>query len=201
MLGGACTLPLAACGGGGWHDIDVTGVSPPLDFTMERAPDGARVGPADFRGELTMLNFGYTFCPDVCPLTLQNVSLVLGRMGPARAGVRFLFVTVDPERDGLAALGQYVGLFGPNFVGLRGTPDQLERLARRYRIAYSVRPATATHGIEVTHSAIIYVFDRAGRARLIVPSLSSPQPDILGVASDLMRLDRERPARARWVWV
>ncbi len=199
LLRGACVLPLSGCGDGGWHDIDVTGTSPSLAFTMERAPDGARVSQADFRGHVTMLYFGYTFCPDVCPLTLQNVSTVLGRMGRPAGSVRFLFVTVDPARDTLAALGQYLGLFGPNFVGLRGTPDQLELLAQRYRIAYSVTPANASHGIEVTHSSVVYVFDRTGRARLLVPSLSSPQPDIAGVASDLIRVADERPSWRDWV--
>jgi protein SCO1/2 len=139
-----------------------------------------------------MLYFGYTFCPDVCPLTLQNVGDVLQKMGADAQAVRVLFVTVDPKRDSLPVLGHYLGLFGPRFVGLRGTPDQLATLARRYRIAYSVTPAAGGKGEEVTHSS-------AGAARLLVPSLASSTPDIEGVAADLTRLAREHSSVPGWL--
>ena len=83
--------PLAGCvdGGGGWHDIDVSGTSPPLRFALERAPDGRTVTAADYRGRIVLLYFGYTSCPDVCPLTLQNVNVALSRSGlpPGDRGV------------------------------------------------------------------------------------------------------------------
>lgn len=193
-LASASLLPLAGCGGegGAWHDIDVTGTSPALRFDLAEAPSGRTVTGRDFRGELAMLYFGYTSCPDVCPLTLQNAATALARAGRSAVGTRFLFVTVDPGRDTLPVLAQYAALFGPRFVGLRGTPDQLARLARRFRIAYSVTPATATEPEQVAHTSIVYVFDRSGAARLIVPSLASANPDIAGVASDLGRLGRAR---------
>ena len=191
-------LPLAGCGDrDGWHDIDVTGTSPSLRFTLEEAPSGRTVTEADFRGAVTMLYFGYTSCPDICPLTLQNVSSALAAAGAAARGTRFLFVTVDPGRDTPSVLANYVALFGPAFVGLRGTPDQLARLARRFRIAYAVTPATASEPEQVTHTSIVYVFDRSGAARLIVPSLATATPDIRGVASDLARLGRS-PDGVSW---
>jgi protein SCO1/2 len=146
-----------------------------------------------------MLYFGYTFCPDVCPLTLQNVGDVFSHMGVDAAAVRFLFVTVDPGRDSLPVLAQYVSQFGSNFIGLRGTPDQLATLARRYRIAYSVAPGSGGNGVEVTHSSAVYVFDRNGAARLLVPSLASSAPDTNGVAADLARLVHERPSTLGWL--
>ncbi len=202
-LAGLAALPiatagLAGCDGDAWADIDVTGTSPDLAFTLAEAPTGRTVTASDFRGAPSMLYFGYTNCPDVCPLTLQNVSMALDRAGPAAADVRFLFVTVDPTRDTLPVLGQYVALFGPRFVGLRGTPDQLARLARRFRIAYAVTPATPGQPETVTHTSIIYVFDARGRARLIVPSLASATPDIKGVARDMARLGRS-PTEVSWL--
>jgi protein SCO1/2 len=172
----------------GWNSVDVTGASPPLALDMTDAASGQTVTAANFRGKIVMLYLGYTFCPDVCPLTLGRVADVLDRLGKQAAQVRFLFVTVDPGRDTVPVLRNYVHAFGPEFVGLRGTPDAIERLARRYRLAYSVALPTATTPYEVTHSAAIYVFDRDGKARLLVPSLASTTPDIKGTVADLSRL-------------
>ena len=199
LAAGAAATPLAACGDAKpWHDVDVGGSSPALRFSLQRAPDGRPVFGADYRGEIVMLYFGYTFCPDACPLTLQNANETFSRMGGDAQAVRFLFVTVDPARDSLDVLGRYCAQFGPRVTGLRGTQDQLARLARRYRIAYSVTPAAG--GVEaVTHSSAIYVFDRSGAARLLVPSFASSTPDIAGVADDLTRLARQRPSEPAWL--
>jgi protein SCO1 len=171
-----------------WHNIDIGGSAPPLAFAMTDANTGREVTAAHFRGKVTLLYLGYTNCPDVCPLTLQHVSTILHRLGKAAAQLRVLFVTVDPNRDTLAVLRRYTALFAPQVVGLRGTPNELAQLARRYRLAYSVSPATASHPYEVTHSSALYVFDRSGRARLLIPSLANANPDIAGTAADLERL-------------
>ena len=172
----------------GWHNIDVAGDVPPLAFTMTDATTGKTVTSADFRGKLVMLYLGYTMCPDVCPLTLQNVGVILKKLGPRASDVRLLFVTVDPNRDTLPVLKRYTSLFAPQVVGLRGSADQLAQLARRYRLAYSVSPANKTHPYEVTHSSAIYVFDQDGRPQLLVPSLATTKPDLAGTADDLQRL-------------
>ncbi|HTV44316.1 MAG TPA: SCO family protein [Stellaceae bacterium] len=189
MGGGLGLLLLAGCGDNGkWHSINVSGSLPPLAFTMTRASDGKEVTAADYRGKIVLLYFGYTNCPDICPETLSNTAQVLTRMGPEAQHVRMLFVTVDPNRDTPPVLAAYVKNFAPQIEGLRGTADQLTTLARRYRVVYSVSPATKTHPYEVTHSAAIYVFDGSGAARLIIGSLSSTHPDIPGTADDLKRL-------------
>lgn len=196
----AAGIPLAAARAAQvpWHDIDVTGTSPALDFSMPATPTGHSATQADFRGFVTMLYFGYTFCPDVCPLTLQNVTTALGKMGADAKHVRFLFVTVDPERDTIPVLTRYTALFGPQFVGLRGSPDELLRMAKRYRIAYEVSPSTDPAKYEVTHSSAIYVFDKQGDARLLVPSMASQNPDTDGLAADLVRLNQQAPSW--WSW-
>lgn len=182
-----------------WHSIDVTGTSPSLDLTMQATPDGRTVFQANYRGFVTMLYFGYTFCPDVCPLTMQNVAAALGKTGDAAKHIRVLFVTVDPNRDTIPVLTSYVGLFGPDFVGLRGDADQLEQLTKRFRIAYAVTPSPDPAKYEVTHGSAIYVFDRQGDARLLVPSMASQTPDIDGLAADLVRLTNEKPSWFGWL--
>lgn len=180
---------LAGCGAGSaWHAIDVSGSLPPLSFTMTRSEDGKQVTQADYRGETVLLYFGYTNCPDVCPTTLSEVHDILMRLGPEVRHVRMLFVTVDPNRDTAPVLSAYVKNFGTEIDGLRGTPDELAALARRYRVEYSVTPASGNHPYDVTHSSAIFVFDGSGASRLIVASLSSTTPDIAGTTADLKRL-------------
>lgn len=180
---------LAGCGAGSaWHAVDVTGSLPPLSLTMTRSEDGKQVTQADYRGETVLLYFGYTNCPDVCPTTLSEVHDILTRLGPEARHVRMLFVTVDPNRDTAPVLSAYVKNFGTEIDGLRGTPDELAALARRYRVEYSVTPASGNHPYDVTHSSAIFVFDGSGAARLIVASLSSTAPDVAGTTADLKRL-------------
>ncbi|MBU6419775.1 MAG: SCO family protein [Proteobacteria bacterium] len=179
-------LALAAC----HHqlskqDVNIRGLVPPLSFTMTDVQTGKQVTAADFRGDVVLLYFGYTNCPDVCPTTLYNMQRVQKAMGKAADKVKVLFVTVDPDRDTPAVLTQYTALFGGNVVGLRGTPDELYSLARRYRVVFSVvkKPVYT-----VTHSAAIYVFNRKGQPEFIIAGLSTVKPDIDGIASDLRRV-------------
>ncbi len=183
---------LAGCGGRStWHAVDVTGSLPPLSFAMTRSEDGKQVTQADYRGETVLLYFGYTNCPDVCPTTLSKVHDILTRLGPEARRVRMLFVTVDPNRDTARVLSAYAKNFATEIDGLRGTPDELAVLARRYRVEYSVTPANGSHPYDVTHSSAIFVFDGSGAARLIVASLASTTPDIAGTTADLKRLVEE----------
>lgn len=194
LLGaGVCVGLLGGCDGDRkWHSIDVSGSSPALSFTMTRASDGKTVTQADYRGRVVMLYFGYTYCPDVCPTTLSNIAEILHRLGPEANDVRVLFVTVDPNRDTPSVLAAYVKNFAPQIQGLRGTPDQLAALARRYRVVYSVKPATKDHPYEVSHSSAIYVFDGSGAARLLI---ASRMPVIGGTVDDLKRLiEEDHPA-------
>lgn len=181
-------LALAGCHESEFHSIDVAGSSPSLAFVMTRAGDDKAVTEADYRGKIVLLYFGYTFCPDVCPTTLTNIADILRKLGPEAQNVRVLFVSVDPDRDTLSVLADYAQNFGPHIDALRGTPDELAALARRYRVVYSVTPATQDHPYEVTHSSVVYVFDGTGAARLLIPSLDSGKPDIDGAAADLTRL-------------
>jgi protein SCO1 len=171
-----------------WHAVDISGTLPPLYFVLTRADDGKTVTADDFKGKVVLLYFGYTFCPDICPLTLANVALVLNALGDKATDVGVLFVTVDPNRDTLPVLKDFTAAFGPEVVGVRGDPDQLAALAKRYRVAYSVTPATGDRPYEVNHSSAIYVFDKTGIIRLLLASLMTENPDIDGTTADLRRL-------------
>ena len=190
---GAMTLASLAAGPAlAWNSTDISGALPPLDFTMTRASDGKRITAAAYRGKVVILFFGYTSCPDICPTTLMNAATMLKSLGPRADDVRFLFVTVDPNRDSLDTLKQYTGSFAPQIVGLRGTPDQLATLAKRYRVAYSVTPPGDGHDYEVTHSTAAYVFDRGGDIKLLFTDLAAPNAKLDRMTADL----REMVARA-----
>jgi protein SCO1/2 len=196
LAAGLALAILEGCGdGASWHSADVSGSLPPLSFSLTRSEDGKRVTEADYRGKIVLLYFGYTQCPDECPSTLANTAEILSRLGADAQYVRVLFVTVDPNRDTAPILSTYTRNFAPEIVGLRGTPDALAALARRYRVLYSVTPATKDGRYEVTHSAGVYVFDRWGDARLIVAALDRANSDIAGTAADLRRLIAETQPR------
>jgi protein SCO1 len=179
----AVMVLLSGCGPSGapWHATDITGAMPKLEFSMNRASDGAAVTGRDYRGRVTLVYFGYTNCPDICPMTLANLADVLKRLGPNANKVRVLFVTVDPNRDTLPVLKAYAAAFAPQVDGLRGTDNALAALARRYRVAYSVKTEPV---YEVMHTSAVFIFDATGRARLVTLSTE----DTAGLAEDVKRL-------------
>lgn len=159
---------LAACASKpNWQLNDVSGHLPELKFQMT-SDQGKPVTAATYRGKVVVVYFGYTHCPDVCPLTLVHLHTVLQRLGKDADDVRILFVTVDPTRDTVPVLRQYVSAFDPRIVGLTGTQDAIAKLAKRYRAFYQREtPKTTSGDYEVTHSSATYIFDREGRARLL----------------------------------
>jgi protein SCO1/2 len=176
---------LAGCGPDKpWHATDITGAMPRLEFAMTRAGDGAQVSAGDYLGRVTILYFGYTNCPDICPTTLANLSDMLRQLGRDADKVRVLFVTVDPNRDTLPILKKYAAAFAPQIDGLRGSDNALADLARRYRIAYSVKTQPR---YEVMHSSAVFFFDAASRARLVTLSTD----DTAALTEDVKRLLRQ----------
>ncbi len=177
-------LALAACGRGEMRPgvTDIAGVMPDLKFTMQRANDAAWVTQDSYRGKIAVLYFGYTNCPDVCPATLSNLADVLKDLGPHANDVRILFVSVDPARDNLAALKEYAGAFAPQIDGLRGSNNEIAKLAQRYRVLYSV--TKTDKGIEVMHSGSVFIFDRGGHAREVMTTTA----DEKAIANDLAEI-------------
>lgn len=167
LLGGALAL-LAACGHAPppWQLNDVRGHLPDLQFNLTN-DNGKPVTAADFRGKYVVMYFGYTHCPDVCPLTLVHLHLVMQKLGADAGKVQILFVSVDPARDTPQVLHQYVSAFDPRIVGLTGTPVQIASMAKNYRAAFNRDATQAGGGYQVSHSSGIYIFDRTGHARLL----------------------------------
>jgi protein SCO1 len=180
----ALALGLAACSQPKhWALQDISGLMPPLKFDLTDDA-GRAVNASDYRGKIVLLYFGYTHCPDVCPTTLGTLSLTLHQLGADADKVRVLFVSVDPKRDTTAVLKQYVDAFGPQFVGLRGSDDQLESLTKRYRVAYSREKPDTQGNYTVSHSSAVFIFDGEGKSRLL--SLSSSKAS--EISQDLKRL-------------
>jgi len=119
---------------------------------------------AEFRGKLMLIYFGYTFCPDICPTELQTMSDALDALGDKANLVQPIFVTVDPERDTPAVVKDYVSHFHPRFVGLTGTPAQIEAATKAYRV-YAAKAPAKDGGKDylMDHTGLVYLMDTDGK--------------------------------------
>lgn len=151
---------------------------PAPDFTLtDQYGSAFRLG--EHAGDVVVLFFGYTTCPDVCPTTLAQYRLIKEMLGDDADRVRFVFVTVDPERDKQERLNQYVSIFDPEFVGLTGDVDELQAVWRAYGIYVErVEAPDSPVGYWVNHSAGSYVIDPKGDLRL-VHSYNTPREDVV----------------------
>lgn len=124
---------------------------------------GKRVTDRDFRGRKTLVYFGFTSCPDVCPSGLQAISAALDLLGPKGEVITPLFISVDPDRDTPAKLAEYVKSFHPRLVGLTGSPEEIAATAKAYRVYYKKVPDQATPGAySVDHTSFLYLMDENG---------------------------------------
>jgi cytochrome oxidase Cu insertion factor (SCO1/SenC/PrrC family) len=142
-------------------------------FTLV-AHTGETVSDTDFQGKYLLVFFGYTFCPDVCPTSLQEMAMTLDALGSEAAMVQPLFITIDPQRDTPEVLAEYVAAFDARIIGLTGTPEQIAAVAKAYR-AYYARSDTASGGDTylMDHSAFIYLMGPDGR---FLKALSHREP-------------------------
>jgi protein SCO1/2 len=127
---------------------------------------GKAVTDADFRGRYMLIYFGYSFCPDVCPTTLSVMAQALDKMSVAKSRVVPVFITIDPERDTPAVLKDYMAAFGPQFVGLTGSPEQIKAVEKEYRVYAKKTPIDASNpkrGYGMDHSSVIYLMGPDGR--------------------------------------
>jgi protein SCO1/2 len=122
------------------------------------------------RGKLVVLGFGFSHCPDVCPVTLAILAQVRKQLGTLADQVQVVYVTVDPERDTPARLREYLAVFDSTFIGITGKPEQLSALRQEYGIiATRAEGKDVEGGYLVHHSSYIYLIDRQGRLRALVP--------------------------------
>lgn len=153
--------------------------SPPLQGARLGGPltltdqNGRRTSEADFAGRYRIVYFGFTFCPDVCPVDLQQIGQAMRRMektDPAKAAmIQPIFVTVDPERDTPAVLKQYVAAFHPQLIGLTGSAEEIARTAKDYGVYYTKGEADGAGGYAMDHLRIALLFGPDGAPIAILP--------------------------------
>jgi protein SCO1 len=140
---------------------------------------------SQFRGRTVLLFFGFVNCPDVCPLTLNRLSIVLDDLSVDPDRVSVLLVTVDPDRDTPEALAEYVRGFGPHVVGLTGTAEQLESVRASFHAHASAGHSHDGH-VMMTHTTQVFGIDRSGQIRVLI----SPEFELDTVRSDVRTLMR-----------
>ena len=168
----ALALALSACSDRAsvvpqFKSTDITGLDWGHDFHLTDH-NGKPRSVADFKGKVMMLFFGYTHCPDMCPLALHDMALTVEKLGKDSARVQGLFVTVDPKRDTPEVLAKYVPAFNPTFLGLYADEKTTAATAKEFKVFYSAQAADAQGNYTVDHNAGIYVFDTHGRLRLFM---------------------------------
>ena len=141
---------------------------------------------ADFQGKATVVFFGYTACPDICPTMLAKLADVMKVLGSDAERVQVLFVTIDPQRDSAERLKDFVPWFNPTFLGLRGDEVQIKAATEEFRVFAARKPVEGELGYVIDHSTGAYVFDPAGRLRLYVKDTSSVEE----IASDIRLLQQ-----------
>jgi cytochrome oxidase Cu insertion factor (SCO1/SenC/PrrC family) len=153
-------------------------------FTLQDG-DGKQVTDRDFRGKYMLVYFGYTYCPDVCPTTLNEVADALDRLGAKGNQLQPIFVTVDPKRDTPAVIKQYTTAFSPRLIGLTGSAEQIEKVAQEYRVYYAEhRTGPGPNDYTMDHSSVLYLMGPDGR--FIAPIRADE--DGARMAADLAKL-------------
>lgn len=168
LIVAAAGFVLTGCGKAGapqFKAIDITGADYARELELPDA-DGRLRRLSDFKGKVTVVFFGFTHCPDVCPTTLLEMAAVRKALGSQGSQVQGIFVTVDPERDTPPVLKAYVGNFGADFVALRGSPEQTRAVAKHFKVHFAKVPGKTEGSYTMDHTAGSYVFDKQGRIRL-----------------------------------
>ena len=145
--------------------VDITGAEYGRELDLTDV-DGRRRHLADFKGKVTVIFFGYTQCPDVCPTTMVELAQVKQSLGADADKVQGVFVTIDPERDTAAVLKAYVTNFSPDFIALRGTADETKAAAKQFKVFYAKVPGKTEGSYTMDHTAGSYILDAQGRLRL-----------------------------------
>jgi protein SCO1/2 len=126
--------------------------------------DGKRVTDQDLHGKYALVYFGYTFCPDVCPTTLNQVAEAMDRLGPRADRVQPVFITIDPKRDTPPVMKQYVASFGPRIMGLTGTEAEIAAVAKEFRVYYAPhRTGDGPNDYTMDHSSVLYLLGPDGK--------------------------------------
>jgi protein SCO1/2 len=141
--------------------------------------NGRKLGPRDHLGQVVIVEFGYTYCQEVCPVTLAHLTEVYKKLGSEARDVQLIYVTVDPARDNPERLREHLAFYNPSFLGATGTPDELQAVQKAYGVvAKQVVSPNPALGYAVDHSSSLYLVDRQGKLRGLVP-FGTPVDDIV----------------------
>ncbi len=187
----ATLFTLSACDNGkpraGFVATDITGAAFGKTFELNDAATQQPRTLESFKGKVTVLFFGYLFCPDYCPTTMTTLNAAIGKMKPEDAArVQVVFVTVDPKRDLPNTLAEYVHAFNPSFAALYGTDAQTAAAAKEFKIIYQKSQVKDENTYLMDHSTQMYAFDAAGRIRLMIRHEAGAE----AIATDLTALVR-----------
>jgi protein SCO1 len=184
----ACDQPVVSGGSKAvFRGIDITGAEYARTLALTDQ-HGAPRTLEQFKGKVSVVFFGYTQCPDVCPGTMAELSQVKRSLGKDGERIQGIFVTVDPQRDTPDILKSYMAGFDPDFVALRGTPEQTKAAAKEFKVFYAISPGKTESSYTVDHTAGSFVFDARGRVRLFVRYGTGAE----ALASDLKLLLAEK---------
>ncbi len=179
-------LLLAACGGSGYQTKGIEGLLPELAFSLV-SENGEAITEADFRGAPTVMFFGFTHCPDICPTAMARIAAAIEASGVEEANeLRVLFVSVDPERDDLPKLARYTDFFSDHVTGATASIPELRELTKHYRVTFGYDEPNEFGDYNVSHPSVMYVFDANGNPR----ALFRPSDSIAAMAADLRRIAR-----------
>lgn len=179
----ACNMGAGGNASSGTESVpgDLAGARIGAAFTLTNQ-DGKKIRWDDFKGQYRLVYFGYTFCPDVCPLDLQRIMQGFAKFGKDRpelaARVQPIFISVDPERDTPAVLKTYVAAFHPRLIGLTGTPQDIAKVAKDFVVLYNKEETKGASGYLVSHSRTPYLFGADGAPVALVPVDDPATPDV-----------------------
>jgi len=170
----ATSIPVQAAAASEAPALKAGVFSPPRqapDFSLQGS-DNNELTLSHYQGKIVLLGFGFTSCPDVCPTTLATLAQARRKLGPDAADVQVVYITVDPERDVPARMKQYLASFDPTFVGGTGTAQSLEAVRKEYGILAQKKAYGSNYTF--AHSSYVYVIDRSGRLRALMPYGHAP---------------------------
>jgi protein SCO1/2 len=169
-----------------FNAVDVTGADYAKDFAMTDH-NGQPKSIKDFAGKVVVIFFGYTQCPDVCPITMAELAEIKKLLGPDGNKLQGLFISIDPERDKPEVLKAYMENFDPSFLALYTTPEKLELVAKDFKVYYKKVEGKTPTSYTMDHSAGSFVYDTKGKLRLYTRYGSGPKP----LAADIALLLKE----------
>lgn len=183
VMAAGLALALAACSRPvHWHGADLEGAGYGQAWELTDS-DGKPSHLQDYHGQVVLIYFGYTRCPDMCPMTLGHLRDTLAKLDPAEARqVRVLFVTVDPEHDTPAVMREYVANFGPRFTGLTGSQAAVDGAAKAFKV-FAEKKGDA-QGAPFEHAGFVFALDRTGQTRV----LYGPDTPAADMATDIKLL-------------